>query len=53
MGIYLKGKNWYIDYYVKGRRKRKKVGPSKKQWRGWITYEHQPMVREDIMFVTS
>lgn len=30
MGIYLKGKNWYIDYYVKGRRKRKKIGPSKK-----------------------
>ncbi|HHT9126695.1 MAG TPA: tyrosine-type recombinase/integrase [Candidatus Brocadiia bacterium] len=30
MGIYLKGKNWYIDYYVKGRRKRKKVSPSKK-----------------------
>ncbi|MEW6675412.1 MAG: hypothetical protein AB1348_05335 [Nitrospirota bacterium] len=30
MGIYQKGKNWYIDYYFKGRRKRKKVGPSKK-----------------------
>jgi len=30
MGIFLKGKNWYIDYYVKGRRKRKKIGPSKK-----------------------
>ena len=30
MGIYRKGKNWYIDYYIKGRRKRKKVGPSKK-----------------------
>jgi integrase len=30
MGIYLKGKNWYIDYYVKGRRKRKKIGHSKK-----------------------
>lgn len=30
MGIYLKGKNWYVDYYVKGKRKRKKVGPSKK-----------------------
>lgn len=30
MGIYLKGKSWYIDYYVKGRRKRKKVSPSKK-----------------------
>lgn len=30
MGIYQKGKKWYIDYYVKGRRKRKMVGPSKK-----------------------
>ena len=30
MGIFQKGKNWYIDYYVKGRRKRKKIGPSKK-----------------------
>jgi len=30
MGVYKKGKNWYIDYYFKGRRKRKKIGPSKK-----------------------
>jgi len=30
MGIFHKGKNWYIDYYYKGRRKRKKIGPSKK-----------------------
>jgi len=30
MGIYLKRKSWYIDYYVKGHRKRKKIGPSKK-----------------------
>ncbi|MFA5459797.1 MAG: tyrosine-type recombinase/integrase [Candidatus Paceibacterota bacterium] len=30
MGIYKKGNNWYVDYYLKGRRKRKKVGPSKK-----------------------
>ena len=30
MGIFLKGKNWYIDYYVKGQRKRKKIGTSKK-----------------------
>jgi integrase len=30
MGIFQKGNNWYIDYYVKGRRKRKKIGPSKK-----------------------
>lgn len=30
MSVYQKGKNWYIDYYVKGQRKRKKIGPSKK-----------------------
>lgn len=30
MGIYKKGNNWYVDYYLKGRRKRKKIGPSKK-----------------------
>ena len=30
MGIFQKGNNWYIDYYVKGRRKRKKIGHSKK-----------------------
>jgi len=30
MGIFQKGKNWYIDYYLKGRRKRKKIGHSKK-----------------------
>lgn len=31
MAVYKKkGKNWYIDYYVKGRRKRGKIDPSKK-----------------------
>ncbi|MCI0530312.1 MAG: tyrosine-type recombinase/integrase [Nitrospira sp.] len=30
MGIYKKDKNWYIDYYFRGKRKRKKVGPSRK-----------------------
>ena len=29
MGVYKKGKNWYIDYYCRGRRLRKKIGPSK------------------------
>ena len=24
MGVYKKGRHWYIDYYVKGMRKRKK-----------------------------
>lgn len=30
MAVFQKGKNWYIDYYEKGRRKRKKIGHSKK-----------------------
>jgi integrase len=29
MGVFKKGRQWYIDYYVKGVRKRKKIGPSK------------------------
>jgi len=29
MGVYQKGSEWYIDYYVHGRRKREKIGPSK------------------------
>jgi hypothetical protein len=29
MGVFKKGRNWYIDSYVKGTRKRKKIGPSK------------------------
>jgi len=33
MGVFKKGKNWYIDYYIQGRRKREKIGPSKVQAR--------------------
>ena len=33
MGIFKKGKSWYIDYYIQGRRKREKIGPSKAQAR--------------------
>lgn len=29
VGVYKKGRQWYIDYYFKGVRKRKKIGPSK------------------------
>jgi len=29
MGLFKKGKNWFIDYYPYGRRKREKVGPNK------------------------
>jgi len=31
MSVFKKGKNYYIDYYVNGRRKREKVGPNKRQ----------------------
>ena len=30
MGLYQKKENWFIDYYVNGRRKREKIGTSKK-----------------------
>jgi len=30
MAIYKKGKNWFIDYRVQGRRKREKIGSNKK-----------------------
>lgn len=30
MGLYRKDDNWFIDYYVSGRRKREKIGASKK-----------------------
>jgi integrase len=30
MGVHKKGDNYFIDYYVLGRRKREKIGPSKK-----------------------
>jgi len=30
MGVYLRGKTWYIDYYYKGKRLREAVGPNKK-----------------------
>jgi len=33
VGVFKKGSNWYIDYYVQGRRKREKIGPSKAQAR--------------------
>ena len=30
MGLYKKRENWFIDYYVNGRRKRERIGTSKK-----------------------
>ncbi len=29
MGVFKKGKKWFIDYYVQGKRKRESIGPSK------------------------
>ena len=29
MGVFRRGKDWWIDYYVQGRRRREKVGSSK------------------------
>lgn len=31
MGRYKKGKNWYIDYYYRGIRKREMIGPNRQQ----------------------
>ena len=31
MGVFKKGKSWYIDYYGKGRRKRERIGPNRRQ----------------------
>ena len=31
MGVFKKGKSWYIDYYAQGRRKRERIGPNKTQ----------------------
>ncbi len=30
MGVFKRNDNWWIDYYVEGRRRREKIGPSKK-----------------------
>ncbi len=31
MGVLKRNNNWWIDYYFKGRRKREKIGPSKRE----------------------
>ena len=53
MGIYKKGQNWYIDYYVKGRRKRKKVGPSKKLAEQVLKDVHVKIAKEEYLGVYS
>lgn len=49
MGIYQKGKNWYIDYYLKGHRKRKKIGPSKKLAELVLKDVHVKNAREEYL----
>jgi len=31
MGVYKRGTTWYIDYYAGYKRRREKIGPSKRQ----------------------
>jgi len=51
MGVYKKGKNWYIDYYVKGRRKRRKIGPSKKLAQQVLQDVHVKMAKGEYLGV--
>jgi len=51
MGVYKKGKNWYIDYYLKGRRKRKKIGPSKKLAQQVLQDVHVKMAKGEYLGV--
>jgi len=51
MAVYRKGKNWYIDYYVKGRRKRRKIGPSKKLAQQVLQDVHVKMAKGEYLGV--
>jgi integrase len=51
MAVYKKGKNWYIDYYVKGRRKRRKIGPSKKLAEQVLQDVHVKMAKGEYLGV--
>lgn len=51
MAVYKKGKNWYIDYYVKGRRKRRKIGPSKKLAQQVLQDVHVKMAKGEYLGV--
>lgn len=51
MSVYKKGSNWYIDYYVKGQRKRKKVGPSKKLALQVLEDVHVKIVKQEYLGV--
>jgi len=49
MGLYQKGKNWHIDYYGKGHRKQKKIGPSKKRAELVLKDVHSKYAREEYL----
>ena len=49
MAIYQKGKNWYIDYYHKGHRRRKKVGTSKKLAETVLSDVQVKIVKEEYL----
>jgi len=51
VGVYKKGKNWYIDYYLKGKRKRKKIGPSKKLAQQVLQDVHVKMAKGEYLGV--
>ncbi len=49
MAIFKKNDNWYIDYYVNGRRKREKVGPNRRQAE-LVFQKRQVQIAEDKFF---
>jgi len=51
MGVYKKGINWYIDYYVKGQRKLRKIGPSKKLAQQVLQDVHVKMAKGEFLGV--
>lgn len=46
MAVFKKGNNWFIDYYVEGKRKRECIGPSKELARAVLT-KRKVQVREN------
>ncbi len=53
MGVYQKGKNWYIDYYLHGKRKRRKVGPSKKLAEQVLKDVQVKIVKKDFLGIAE
>ena len=46
MAVFKKGNNWFIDYYIEGRRKRECIGPSKELAQAVLT-KRKVQVREN------